>query len=377
MPFYSYLNSKIRIKKHRLRAIENLEKLRAQLDRDIPAKDTEKTLLMATWNIRDFAKKNRRGFGKRLPETWFYIAEIISRFDFVAVQEINDLGEWQQVMRILGHDWDYLATDVTDSALGGNGERLTYVFDKRKVTFQNIAGEIVLPNKMLISKSLVVPEGEKSKKLFTGKQFRRSPFMARFQAEWFKFSICTVHIYYGSESGDKLDQRVDEIGAVAKYFCERADASLTKDRGLILLGDFNIVKPEHKTMKALEDGGFTVPKALQKKTNFVNTKFYDQIAFKTKKQVIDFVEGPNNAGVFKMFADIMTDSDEDYAQYKKDALKSSNGKKKTNEVDQRKYYKQWKTYQISDHNPLWCRIDVNSSSQYLADKKQSLAEDIS
>ena len=118
MPFYSYLNSKIRIKKDRLRAIENLEKLRAQLDRDIPAKDAEKTLLLATWNIRDFAKKYRRGFGNRSPETWFYIAEIISRFDFVAVQEVNDLGEWQQVMRILGRDWDYLATDVTDKALG-------------------------------------------------------------------------------------------------------------------------------------------------------------------------------------------------------------------------------------------------------------------
>ncbi len=376
MPFYSYLNSKIRNKSDRLRAINNLEKLRAQLDRDIPAKDTEKTLLLSTWNIRDFAKKNRRGYGKRLPETWFYIAEIISRFDFVAVQEVNDLGEWQQVMRILGRDWDYIATDVTDRLLGGNGERLTYVYDKRKVSFQNIAGEIVLPNKMLISRSLVVPKDEKAKKLYTGKQFRRSPFVARFQAEWFKFSICTVHIYYGSESGDKLKQRVEEIAKVAKYFSEKADDSLKKDRGLILLGDFNIVKPDHKTMLALTNGGFTVPQALQKKTNFKATKYYDQIAFKTKKQVIDFVEGPNNAGVFEMFGEIMTDSDADYAQYKDDAMKSSNGKKKLTEAEQRKYYDDWKTYQISDHNPLWCRVDINSSAQYLAAKKKSLADEI-
>ena len=376
MPFYSYLRSKVRNKKDRLRAVENLEKLRAQLDEDIPAKDSEKTLLLATWNIRDFAKKNRRGFGKRLPETWFYIAEIISRFDFVAVQEINDLGEWQQVMRILGRDWDYIATDVTDRSLGGNGERLTYVFDKRKVTFQNIAGEIVLPNKMLISRSLVVPKDEKAKKLYTGKQFRRSPFMARFQAEWFKFSICTVHIYYGSESGEKLAQRIEEIGAVAEYFCKKADTSLTKDRGLILLGDFNIVHPDHKTMKALEDGDFIVPKALQKKTNFKATKYYDQIAFKTKKQVIDYIEAPDNAGVFKMFAKIMTDSDEDYAKYKDNAAKTSNGKKKTTDAELRKYYNTWKTYQVSDHNPLWCRIDVNSSAQYLENKKQKLADEI-
>ncbi len=374
MPFYSYLASKIRNRKDRLRAVENLEKLRTQLDNDLPAKDTEKTLLMATWNIRDFAKKNRRGFGKRLPETWFYIAEVISRFDFVAVQEVNDLGEWKNVMRILGDDWDFIATDVTDRSLGGNGERLTYVFDTRKVSFQNIAGEIVLPNKMLISRSLVVPEDEKAKKLYTGKQFRRSPFLARFQAEWFKFSICTVHIFYGRESGDKLKQRVEEIGAVAEFFCKKADNSLTKDRGLILLGDFNIVHPDHKTMKALEDGGFTVPKALQKKTNFKENKYYDQIAFKTKKQVIDFVEAPNNAGVFKLFGKIMTDSDEDYARYKLAAAKTSNGKKTNNEAELRKYYNEWKTYQISDHNPLWCRLDINSSAQYLERKKQKLIE---
>ncbi len=163
------------------------------------------------------------------------------------MQEINDLDEWRDVMDILGRDWDYIATDVTDSSLGGNGERLTYVFDTRKVSFQNVAGEIVLPNKMLISKSLVEPEGEKKRKLYTGKQFRRSPFMARFQAEWFKFSICTVHIYYGDESGDELKQRIEEIGAVAEYFCKKADDSLKKNRALILLGDFNIVKPDHKT----------------------------------------------------------------------------------------------------------------------------------
>ena len=38
-------------------------------------------------------------------------------------------------MSILGPDWDYIATDVTDPVLGGNGERMTFAFDKRKVWF--------------------------------------------------------------------------------------------------------------------------------------------------------------------------------------------------------------------------------------------------
>jgi hypothetical protein len=121
-------------------------------NKHIPPKDADQNLLLATWNIRDFDKRNRRGFGPRLPESHFYIAEVISRFDFVAVQEVNRLREWKMVMDILGPDWSYIATDVTDPALGGNGERMTFAYDKRKVWFKHIAGEIVLPTHMLISK---------------------------------------------------------------------------------------------------------------------------------------------------------------------------------------------------------------------------------
>jgi endonuclease/exonuclease/phosphatase family metal-dependent hydrolase len=48
----------------------------------------ESAMLLATWNIRDF-DSNKFGFGPRLPETFYYIAEIISCFDLVAVQEVT------------------------------------------------------------------------------------------------------------------------------------------------------------------------------------------------------------------------------------------------------------------------------------------------
>ena len=72
------------------------EALREQLSEALPAKDAEDHMLLGTWNIRDFGKAEnlRKGRGPRLPETHFYIAEVISRFDFVAVQEVNDLPEW-------------------------------------------------------------------------------------------------------------------------------------------------------------------------------------------------------------------------------------------------------------------------------------------
>jgi hypothetical protein len=163
MPYYSYLHWIIKKPEERKRAVENLIRLRGQLDSSVHPKDAEDNLLLATWNIRDFGKplNMRRGWGPRLPESWFYIAEIISRFDIVAVQEVNELTEWKKVMDILGRDWDFIATDETDPALGGNGERMTFVYDTRKVRFQNIAGEIVLPPSYLISKTEFEMHGRK------------------------------------------------------------------------------------------------------------------------------------------------------------------------------------------------------------------------
>lgn len=372
MPYYFHLRYMINDEGQQLRAIRNLKKLRSQLDDAVPSKDAEKSLLLATWNIRDLDKANRRGFCKRLPETLFYIAEVISRFDLVAVQEVNRLGEWEQIMRILGSDYDYIASDETDSKVGGNGERLMFVYDKRKVWFQNIAGEIVLPNHLLITKE----DNPDSSELLKGKQFRRTPYVCRFQARWFKFSICTVHIYYGKSSGPQLEERRQEIEKVVDYLSDRADSELRTGRGMIVLGDFNIVHPDHKTMEALERKGFIVPKTLKSPTNFKGDKFYDQIAFKTQKDVIEFIESEvdgetPNAGVLPLFDTILTE--EDFDDYKQDAKNSPNGQDKDADV-LKKYYASWKTYRFSDHMPLWARIDVNASDEYLDELETKVAE---
>jgi endonuclease/exonuclease/phosphatase family metal-dependent hydrolase len=362
---YYLLKNKIRETAERARVVGHLMALRNQLDASVPDKDSDNNLLLATWNIRDFGKKNRRGFGERLPESHFYIAEILSRFDFIAVQEVNELPEWELVMDILGPDWSYIATDVTDTRLGGNGERLTYVFDQRKVKFQNIAGEIVLPVSMLISQVTTEVQGEK---VIAGQQFNRTPFLASFQSGWFKFDICTVHLYYGAESGPQLQQRIEEISRVAGYLGDRADDSLKRGRALILLGDFNIVHPEHKTMKALLDQDFRLPKSLRAPTNIDRTKYYDQIAFKTDPAVLEYIDRVSqdpkkrNAGVFEIFDNLFTP--EMFEEYQEEAAKTSGGAKKNGE-DLVAYYLTWRTYQVSDHKPMWVRLNTNDSQAYL------------
>lgn len=362
---YNLLRFKIKDPERQKFVAQNLIKLAERLDQTIPSKDAEHNLLLATWNIRDFGKRNNRGFGPRVPEAMFYIAEYLSRFDFIAVQEVNELYDFREVLEILGDSWDYIATDVTDPKIGGNGERLTYLFDKRKVQFQNIAGEIVLPNDMLVTNALVPRAGET--KLYSGKQFRRTPFAAKFQAGWFRFEICTVHLYYGAETGAQLNERVEEIGRIAEYFGQRSEEADKEFRSLILLGDFNIVHPEHETMQALTAQGFKIPAGLTP-SNVAGGKYYDQIAFKARPGVLEYVdaaaESKSGSGVLEIFEELFTPAQ--YPQYKDAVAKSPNGKKKKTDAERKKYYeKEWRTYQLSDHKPMWVRLRTNDSPKYL------------
>jgi endonuclease/exonuclease/phosphatase family metal-dependent hydrolase len=357
----------------RKRIVRNLMALRAQLDEEVPPKNAESDLLLATWNLRDFAKDNRKGYGERFPESHFYIAEVLSRFDFVAVQEINELDEWEKVTDILGPSWDWIATDVTEGT-GGNGERLTYLYDKRKVWFQNIAGEVVLPGNLLITANVKPKKGDEEKiekeDADVGKQFRRTPFAALFQSAWFKFEICTVHIYYGAESGQPLKERIAEIRGIGEFFGKRAKRDLEEKRSLILLGDFNIVGRDHETMKALLDSGFEVPEALRKApaTNTDKTMFYDQIAFRTRPGDLEYLETPGEgadtrAGSVDIFKNVYTPGQ--FAEFKDQVEESDNAHTKAGKADPEAYYLDWRTYQFSDHAPLWVRLKVNDSENYL------------
>ena len=355
----------------RKRVIANLEALRAGLDKDIPAKDQDHRLLLATWNIRDLGKeylasfalgfdrkKMRRGAGPRSRESYYYIAEVISRFDFVAVQEVNDIDEWEIIVDILGRDWDYIATDITDGRLGGNGERLLFAFDRRKVFFRKIAGEVVLPNALLVTSAQ--PTGADDMK---GKQFRRTPFLASFQAGWFRFDICTVHIYYG-EGAAGMDQRIQEIDRIAGFLAKYAKDALKRAKTMFLLGDFNIMHPEHGTMAALKNHGFRSPGERYFKTNILETQYYDQIAYLAADNNVDFrrkaAVAEEDFGIFRFFDYVYKAEAASVTEYKAQMAGAQIGTP-ANLAN----FKDWRTYQMSDHMPLWVRLSVNDSKDYL------------
>ena len=408
------------------RCVQLLPALRNGLDKKIPTRQLNKTLIFGSWNIREF-DGNKKKFGPRKEDDFVYIAEIISRFDLLAIQEINDnLKPLKKVMKMLGNDYEYILTDVAAWKNGGNNERLGFIYDKRTVDFKGIAGELVLPQNMLIRNN----DG------FVERQFSRTPFKCSFQSGWFKFKVTTVHIYFGedSEKSNKFKRRVDEIDKVAKLIsknAEKENSSSNSNRkwfnpyNYFIVGDFNIVDDNNITYDALQKYGFKTIKN-RKGSNRDRTKFYDQISyyktstldFEWKESNVETIRDKNNTDrVFNFFNYIYTK--EQFPLFKDDIIKyiSKNeaafikdAKKlelKIEAIDlkltdntltnsQRKrlinrrvkaetslLYTQnlialdnealtkfyitspWNTFQISDHLPLWVEIDIDKSEEYL------------
>lgn len=149
MPFYSGLSvsetddAATVARKQRIAAklLELRSALAAHFTGSGSTSDRLQTVRIGTWNLREFGKSN---YGGRDDECLFYIAEIVSNFDIVALQEIRaDLSEFHALMRILGPDWAYLATDVTDGG-PGNGERMVFAYRRSRAWFRNIVGELTL-----------------------------------------------------------------------------------------------------------------------------------------------------------------------------------------------------------------------------------------
>ena len=123
-------------------------------------------------------------------------------------------------------------------------------------------------------------------------------------------------------------------------------------------------------MKALEDNGFYIPKAIKNHpTDLGQTKHYDQIAFNL--QLTDtmkvFQEKEQKSGSFNFTKSVYTEND------LPDYLPLFEKKYVENKTDKQimQYYKtKYRTFQMSDHLPLWVELKVDFSEQYLEDLKQ-------
>jgi endonuclease/exonuclease/phosphatase family metal-dependent hydrolase len=308
--------------------VEDIVRLRRVLKKiNLPVKQVDTNLLIATWNLRNFGpvypqwKENAKS-PKRNLRALAYIAEIIRHFDVIAIQEVkrNTSGIRLLVDEFLGPNWGLIMSDVS-AGDKGNEERLSFVYDRRRVQLMGVAGEIVIP-----------PPAQGN----PVEQFDRSPYIVAFQSGGQTFSLLTAHIRYGKAPTD----RANEIRSLAQYTAteirDRAKSD-GEENNLIILGDFNIdERGDNPLFQEFRSTGLMVPEQLQglKTTYSAQDKFYDQIAW--------FMGG----------LDLLTTSRAGTVDFT-DAI-----------------YKEMPpvqmSYRISDHFPLWVEFLMDRSAEQMA-----------
>jgi len=278
---------------------------------NVPSSKLDETLIIASWNIREFGKKHRSTKALHL------VAEILGQFDLIAIVELREnLDDLAEVLGYLGPYWKAVYSDSVNDP-GGNWERLGFIYDERAVQFHGFAGNVHPKRKKV--------EGE----YVYDKSFWRPPYMASFCSGNFDFVALSAHMRWGDD--DK--KRQEEIERFAAWVKERVKRKSLADADIIVFGDFNT--SDDAMIKALLKEGLEIPTALKTaKTNSKETQHYDHILY-----LPDFTKAfTNRGGVLKPWIGI--------------------GSKLFPGVDPEDM-----TYLLSDHYPIWMELNTDNDQE--------------
>lgn len=289
-------------------------------DLKIPAA-TSKTLRIATWNIANLGAQDREEPHLKI------IAEIISWFDVVAVQETKENYEdFKKIVALAGLKYKYVFSDAA-----GNNERMAFIYNSRKVkVLEEIAEYAIPPSDYSDIHITDVPA------VFAG--FDRSPFLVSFAAGKYQFTLMTVHLYYGDDTDKKsLNRRCLEAYAVARWADLRSKSKYTYNgiKDVFALGDFNLPKIDKDDIiyKALVKRGLQLPEHTSLiYSNISNDKSYDQIAFLpgSKSRILKHGVFPFDNALFEEIYNSKTPA----------------------------VFRGYIKYYISDHRPMWMELDI-------------------
>ncbi|MET0973563.1 MAG: endonuclease/exonuclease/phosphatase family protein [Thermoleophilaceae bacterium] len=303
------------------RVARELGALRALRDeRGIPAKRDDR-LLLATWNIANLGSQERSEADHEL------IAEIVSWFDLVAVQEVGDnLSGIRAVREQLPPSWR-----MQFSEAGGNRERAAFMYDASKVEPLEKTGRLAIPPSELARIRL---NGVREQ--FRG--FDRGPYVGTFRAGRFSIELVNVHLFFGSDSERAdIERRMLETFAVARWCDRRRTNPNAYLRDIVALGDFNLpeLSDDDPIYRTLTARGLELPahKSAVGGSSLQGHKHYDQVAF-FPGETSEFAE---RVDVFDFDNAIFADL------YKSRPLKQ---------------FLSYLRYHLSDHRPLWAQFSI-------------------
>jgi hypothetical protein len=280
---------------------------------NLPPSKLDESLLVASWNIREFGRSARDPLALHL------VAEILGQFDLISIVELReDLGELATVLSYLGPYWSVVYSDLTEDD-AGNWERLAFIYDQRAVQFCGLAGSGIAPR-------------EKVGDEYIGyKSFWRAPFSVAFRSGNFDFVAIAAHMRWGKSKAARLD----EISRFASWVDFKLKREKRVDSDVLVFGDFNTEQPA--MLDALLAHGLQVPTPLQDiKTNLQGSKHYDHILHNPVYTRAFTDQG----GVAKLF----TTADRRWFP----GVAASRF-----------------TYQLSDHYPVWALLRTDNDTEQL------------
>lgn len=252
---------------------------------------TVEHIAIASFNVRIFSTNSRTD------EELSKIADVLQKYDVIAIQELRDEEVLKRTVEILfrrGFEYGY---EISDKV--GRGVKERYAFLYRR------------------DKAQVIKQG----KLYQehDDEFIREPFYATFDAGSFDFTLITIHVLFG----DSVAERRREIQELATVYQMVQDAD-TVEQDVILVGDFNFPPTDDgfNNLKALPTMTFLI--APPATTTITDASLYDNFWFQTQH----VGEYAGEAGVDR-FDETMLNNDDDTA-----------------------------SLMVSDHRPIWARFSV-------------------
>ncbi len=292
-------------------------------NRHIPAVGQAGQVLMASWNVANLGLHRRRAADYQV------IAEMISWFELIAIQEVADkLDDIEQVLAVLP---DYFSLIFSDRA--GNNERAAYIYDTRRVTLGPKIGEVAIVDND--RRYIRLPGVETA---FDG--FNRNPYIASFIVEDTRLLLANCHLLYGSQRNaaervTSMERRQLEAYAIARWCDLRRDSVNAWTKNIFAIGDFNLPRATKGDVifDALTRRGLRLaPHTTRVPTNVSSTADYDQIAVTP-----GLLSRITDVGVFDFDGSIFS------------------------EIYDRQTPGYWRTctkYYISDHRPLWLQFEL-------------------
>jgi TIR domain len=310
---------------------DRLDDLHTELTRSIPPRRVDGNLLIATWSMRLLGRKPIEP-----AESRYYLAAIISAFDVVTLPKVHrDLGELNRLLEILGPDWEYIVTDISEGRMG-NAERFAILHYAPRVQFDHASGEVVLPRDELVD----------------GEQFARKPLIASFRAGDLRFRVCTAHLSFGGPTKQAVAQTAKEAEALARHLVARA--ARRDPTGIVLSGNLNLRRKDSPVVKALRKGGVELPDELLLPTMALSRSEYyaGAIGFISPDGEPRFGTDEPNGGAFDFSRALFRS--EHLAHYRDSGLyQPPEGAR-----DDERKFALWGVRGISDHLPLWAELQV-------------------